>query len=110
MIRNVRRVLVLSCLSSALLVYGQSSADNHSVMLPTTKVLTTPAPGRLGSTNSFPVTMVLSPDGHYAAVLNDGYGTQETLARQSIGVLNLETNKITDYPDRRLGDDAHQSY
>ena len=110
MIRYIPRVVVLSCVLSTLLVYGQSSADNHSVKLPTTKVLTTPAPGRLGSTNSFPVTMVLSPDGHYAAALNDGYGTQETLARQSIGVLNLETNKITDYPDRRLGDDAHQSY
>src|SRR5689334_10309760 len=109
-IRYIPRVLILSCVLSALLAYGQSSADNHSVMLPTTKVLTTPVPGRLGSTNSFPVTMVLSPNGHYAAVLNDGYGTQETLARQSIGVLNLDTNRITDFPDRRLGDDAHQSY
>jgi DNA-binding beta-propeller fold protein YncE len=109
-IRNISRLFVLVCVSSALLVYGQSAADNHSVMLPTSKVLTTPAPGRLGSTNSFPVTMVVSPDGHYAALLNDGYGTQETLARQSIGVLNLETNKIADFPDARLGDDAHQSY
>ena len=110
MIRNIARVLALSCLLSALFVHAQSSPDNHSVMLPTTKVLTTPAPGRLGSTNSFPVTMVVSPDGQYAAVLNDGYGTQETLARQSIGVLNLGTNKITDFPDARFGDDAHQSY
>ena len=110
MIRNVPRVFLLSCLLSVPLMHGQSPADNHSVMLPTTKVLTTPAPGRLGSTNSFPITMVVSPDGHYAAVLNDGYGTQETLARQSVAVLNLETNKLTDYPDRRLGDDAHQSY
>jgi len=109
-IRNISRVLILSSLSSALLVYGQSSADNRSVMLPTTKVLTVPPPGRLGSTNSFPVTMIVSPDGHYAAVLNDGYGTQETLVRQSIGVLNLDNNKITDFPDARLGDDAHQSY
>jgi len=106
----IPRVLILSCLSSALLVYGQSSPENHSVMLPTSKVLTVPAPGRIGNTNSFPVTIAVSPDGHYAAVLNDGYGTQETQARQSIGVLNLETNKITDFPDARLGDDAHQSY
>ncbi len=52
-------------------------------MLPTSKMLTVPAPGRIGSTNSFPATMVLSPDGHYAALLNDGYGTQETLWRAS---------------------------
>ena len=53
-------------------------------MLPTSKMLTVPSPGRIGSTNSFPATMVLSPDGRYAALLNDGYGTQETLAHQSI--------------------------
>jgi hypothetical protein len=54
--------------------------------------------------------MVLSPDGHYAALLNYGYGTQETLAHQSISILSLDTNKIADFPDSRLGDDAHQSY
>src|SRR6266700_1875286 len=69
-----------------------------------------PYPGRVGSTNSFPATMVLSPDGHYAALLNDGYGTQETLAHQSIAVLDLKSNQIADYPDARLGDNAHQSY
>jgi DNA-binding beta-propeller fold protein YncE len=73
-------------------------------------MLTAPSPGRLGGTNSFPATMVLSPDGRYAALLNDGYGTQETLAHQSIAVLDLKTNQITDYPDARFGDDAHQSY
>jgi hypothetical protein len=73
-------------------------------------MLTVPSPGRIGSTNSFPATMVVSPDGHYAALLNDGYGTQETLAHQSISVLDLKSNQITDFPDKRLGDTAHQSY
>jgi DNA-binding beta-propeller fold protein YncE len=79
-------------------------------MLPTSKMLTVPAPGRIGSTNSFPATMVLSPDGHFAVLLNDGYGTQETLARQSISVLNLGTNQIAEFPDARFSDEAHQSY
>jgi hypothetical protein len=69
-----------------------------------------PSPGRIGSTNSFPETMVLSPDGRYAALLNDGYGTQETLAHQSISVLDLKTNQIVEYPDARLSDESHQSY
>src|SRR5215469_13110630 len=73
-------------------------------------MLTTPVPGRVGSTNSFPGTMVLSPDEHYAALLNYGYGTQETLAHQSISILNLERNEIADFPDARLNDEAHQSY
>jgi len=79
-------------------------------MLPTSKMLTTPSPGRIGSTNSFPATMVLSPDGGYAALLNDGYGTQEMLAHQSISVLDLKSNQITEYPDARLSDESHQSY
>ena len=73
-------------------------------------MLTVPSPGRIGSTNSFPATMVISPDGRYAALLNDGYGTQETLAHQSIAVLDLKTNRIADYPDSRLGVESHQSY
>ena len=81
-----------------------------SINLPTSKILTTPSPGRIGSTNGFPATMVVSPDGRYAALLNDGYGTQETLAHQSISVLDLKTNQIVEYPDQRLGDEAHQSY
>jgi DNA-binding beta-propeller fold protein YncE len=73
-------------------------------------MLTVPPPGLIGSTNSFPATMVVSPDGRYAALLNDGYGTQQTLAHQSIAVLDLKTNQIAEYPDARLSDEAHQSY
>jgi len=79
-------------------------------MLPTSKMLTIPSPGRVGSTNSFPGTMVLSPDGRYAALLNYGYGTQETLAHQSISILDLKNNQITEFPDARLSDHARQSY
>jgi DNA-binding beta-propeller fold protein YncE len=86
------------------------SAHQSKINLPTSKMLTAPAPGRVGSTNSFPVTMVMSPDGRYAAMLNDGYGIQETLAHQSIAVLDLTTNQIADFPDARLSDEAKQSY
>ena len=94
---------------------AQTSAESQSgrqstINLPTSKMLTTPAPGRVGSTNSFPVTMVMSPDGRYAAMLNFGYGIQETLAHQSIAVLDLTTNQIADFPDARLSDEAKQSY
>jgi DNA-binding beta-propeller fold protein YncE len=81
-----------------------------SIPLPTSKSLTVPTPGRIGSTNSFPATITVSPDGRYAALLNDGYGTQETMAMQSIAVLDLKTNQITDFPDRRFGEEVHQSY
>jgi DNA-binding beta-propeller fold protein YncE len=79
-------------------------------MLPTSKQLSVPSPGRIADTNSFPATIALSPDGRYAALLNDGYGTQEDLAHQSIAVLDLSNNHIYDYPDARLSDESHQSY
>ncbi|MGC2059853.1 MAG: phosphoesterase, partial [Candidatus Sulfotelmatobacter sp.] len=76
----------------------------------TSKWLTVPSPGRIGSTNSFPATIAISPNGRYAALLNDGYGTQDTLGTQSIAVLDLKTNRLADYPDKRFGENAHQSY
>jgi len=98
-------------LAEATVILAQmSSGDRPPIMLPTSKMLTVPSPGRIGSTNSFPATMVLSPDGRYAALPNDGYGTQETLAHQSISVLDLKTNQIVEYPDARLSDESHQSY
>ena len=88
----------------------ESNDSKNLVNLPTSKQLITPSPGRIGSTNSFPGTIVLSPDGRYAAVLNYGYGTQETLAQQSIAILDLKTNQIADFPDARFTDHAHQSF
>jgi DNA-binding beta-propeller fold protein YncE len=89
---------------------AQEQPAASSISLPTSKTLTIPTPGRIGATNSFPATIVISPDGRYAALLNNGYGTQETMAMQSIAVLDLKTNQITEYPDKRFGEDVHQSY
>lgn len=94
----------------AVSLFAQSDAGRRTVNLPSSKQLTAPSPGHLASTNSFPATMIISPDGRYAVTLNDGYGTQESLAHQSIAVWDLTTNKITDFPDKRLAEQAHQSY
>ena len=107
MICSLLRLCVFLMVPGAL-AFAQTG--NSVVNLPSSKQLTVPTPGHVGSTNSFPVTMVLSPDGRYAALLNDGHGTQETLGHQSIAVLNLATNQIADFPDSRLPEDAHQSY
>src|SRR6266702_2238985 len=88
---------------------GQNSGPRQ-VRLPTSKGLTTPALGRIGSVNSFPSTIALSPNGRYAAVLNDGYGTQKAQVRQSIAILDLNSDELRDFPDSRFSTDAHQSY
>jgi DNA-binding beta-propeller fold protein YncE len=113
----IARVLRSTCVFP-LLCFGwlwaqQPRANPPTVhtMLPTSKMLTLqPAPpGRIGGVDGSPMTMVVSPDGRYAALLNDGYGTQENLAHQGISVLDLKSNQVTDYPDSRFGTDAHQS-
>ncbi|MGD1022533.1 MAG: beta-propeller fold lactonase family protein [Candidatus Sulfotelmatobacter sp.] len=112
MIRIFRAIFLLAFVAfqTAVAVAQESKPDGSSISLPTSKTLTIPSPGRIGSTNSFPATITLSPDGHYAALLNDGYGTQETMAMQSIAVLDLKTNQLSDYPDKRFGEEVHQSY
>ena len=116
MIRFSRIALLAALLSMHIALPAQEpKPDASSISLPTSKTLTIPAPGRIGSTNSFPATIAISPDGRYAALLNNGYGTQETMAMQSIAVLDLhsndlKTNQLSDYPDKRFGEEVHQSY
>ena len=110
MIRFSRVVFVIVFLALEIAAGQERKTDASSISLPTSKTLTVPAPGRIGSTNSFPATIAMSLDGRYAALLNDGYGTQETLATQSIAVLDLKTNQLSDYPDKRFGENVHQSY
>jgi DNA-binding beta-propeller fold protein YncE len=93
-----------------IIVVAQENTRPHQITLPSSKLLTTPTPGRIGSLNGFPVTAAISPDKHYAAFLNDGYGSQANSAHQSIAILDLNSNQITDFPDVRLPEDAHQSY
>jgi hypothetical protein len=110
----LKRQLSLICLLQilALLTFlaAQDSSHSSRIELPNSKVLITPAPGRLGPVNSFPATIALSPDRQFAAVLNDGYGTQKSQAQQSITILDLKSDKLTDFPDARLAESARQTY
>jgi DNA-binding beta-propeller fold protein YncE len=107
-------IVSLLAISSLLVAFVIARAADRSrrINLPTSKSLTLPAPGYLGRTNSFPATIAVSPDGRYAALLNQGYGTQESGGRQSIGILDLSNNQLHDFPDDRLSDEysTQQSY
>jgi DNA-binding beta-propeller fold protein YncE len=113
-VKKIAAIFSSLALSSLLLVFAIARAADQSrrINLPTSKTLTLPVPGYLARTNSFPATIALSPDGRYAALLNQGYGTQETGARQSIATLDLSNNRLHDFPDDRLSDDysTRQSY
>ena len=96
----------VSCVAVAALCLAIGIAatkdGSHKVNLPTSKTLTVPAPGFVARTNSYPAAIALSPDGDYAALLNQGYGTQESGLRQSIALLDLRSNQLRDFPDDRL--------
>jgi DNA-binding beta-propeller fold protein YncE len=112
-VKKIAFVFLLA-LSSLLVVFvvARGAGRSRRINLPTSKSLTLPVPGYLARTNSFPATIALSPDGRYAALLNQGYGTQETDARQSIAILDLSNNQLHDFPDDRLSDEysTRQSY
>jgi DNA-binding beta-propeller fold protein YncE len=67
-------------------------------------------PGNPRRVNNFPTASAISPDGHYAVFLHSGFGAYSSGERQSLTVLNLETNELRDFPDDRLTQDARQTY
>ena len=98
----MKKIAVVSflALSSLLVVFVVARAADRTrrINLPTSKTLTLPVPGYLARTNSFPATIALSPDGRYAALLNQGYGTQEAGARQSVAILDLTESMTSPTP------------
>ncbi|MGA7635008.1 MAG: phosphoesterase, partial [Terriglobales bacterium] len=103
---------IILCLLFVMFAVGHAADQSRRINLPTSKSLTLPVPGYIARSNSFPATLALSPDGRYAALLNQGYGTEESGGRQSIGILDLSNNQLRDFPDDRLTDEysTHQTY
>jgi DNA-binding beta-propeller fold protein YncE len=103
-----RIVFLLLC--PFLFVIAARSQERERTHLPTSKTVLHPTPGAPQRTNGFPETIALSPDGRYAALLNNGYGSAESGTKQSIAIVDLQTNQVTDFPEQRLTEEAHQSY
>ena len=103
-------VLVVSLLFlDANSMMSQEKPGKSPVNLPNGKTLAAET-GRLSPLNSFPATIAVSPDGHYAAMVHAGYGTQDSRGRQSISIANLASGDVKDFPDDRLAEESHQSY
>lgn len=93
----------------AALIPAAGAQQNAATNLPSNQVLYD-VPGTPQRTNAFPSNIVVSPDGKYAAILNNGRGTDIGGFQQSIAILDLATNKLTDFPDARLAVKARQTY
>src|SRR5690348_17618917 len=76
------------------LVRRPEQAHRRSINLPSSKALYVPAPGHPQPTNSFPTAVALSPSGRYLAILNNGYGTEQSDFQQSSAIVDLSTHKV----------------
>jgi hypothetical protein len=97
--------LFLGVLAPAL--FGQDS--RQAVQLPNGKLLGD-VPGRPRQINNLPTAIALSPDGRFAVLLHSGFGAYSSGEKQSLSVLNLETDELADFPDERLASGAKQTY
>jgi hypothetical protein len=90
-------------------VFAQAVSPATRTQIPNGKLLGE-VPGNPQSTNNFPTAIAISPDGQYAVLLHSGYGAYTSGEKQSLAVLNLQTNALSDFPDDRLGNEARQTY
>ncbi len=103
-----RTSILLLLIASLALGYQKELARQTNVSLPSSKRLLASPPGHPQRTNGLPVAAALAPGGRYLALLNAGFGTAEAHYRQSIAILDLATNQLSDFPDSRLGPHARQ--
>jgi DNA-binding beta-propeller fold protein YncE len=108
--KRIVSVLALCILALGGTVEAQQASTATQVSLPDNKLLLQPIPGAPRPLNSFPATSVVSPDNRYVAILNQGWSVAESNFEQSIALLDLVSNKITDFPDQRLGHSQKQTY
>jgi DNA-binding beta-propeller fold protein YncE len=91
----------LTLMAGAMTAQAQTGTAAQTIDLPTSKRLVEPVPGSPQRLNSLPMTVAISPDGRYLAVVNAGFGTFESRYQQSIAVLDIKTGKVTDFPEPR---------
>jgi len=106
------RSAVLISVSLLVLLYplaAQNSSTPPHTQIPNSKIFGE-LPGNPRPINNFPTAAVISPDARFAVFLHSGYGAYTSAEKQSLTVLNLETNSIRDFPDDRLGSDSKQTY
>ena len=92
-----------ACLALLTAIPAVRAQSTRTIVLPTSKQLAEPVPGSPQRLNSLPMTAALSPDGRYLAVVNAGYGTFESQYQQSIAVIDIQSGKVTDFPEPQNG-------
>ncbi len=93
----------------AIPLVAQDASTPSRTQIPNSKLFGE-LPGNPRRINNFPTAAAVSPDGRFAVFLHSGYAAYTSSQKQSLTVLNLETDSIRDFPDDRLGRHAKQTY
>jgi DNA-binding beta-propeller fold protein YncE len=70
-------------------------------------------PGHPRTIDNLATVAAVSPDGRFVVFLHSGYGAYSEDSKhsyQSISILNVATDTLTDFPDPRLDHHSHQTY
>jgi len=106
-LRNAHISLLFVFLAAASTSRAQEAPP--PIQLPNGKLLGE-VTGKPRTTNNLPTAIAYSPDRRFAVLLHSGFGAYTSGQKQSLSVLNLETDELTDFPDDRLGSKARQTY
>ena len=99
-------VSAIFLIASMNLVAQQSTGP---VQLPNGRLLAQ-VPGNPREINNLPTAGAVSPDGRFVVFLHSGFGTYADNLKQSLSVLDLETDQLSDFPENRLNRNARQTY
>jgi len=105
-VKTTSTILTAFLLAAPAAMCAERTVQNLS----TSKQLLQPVPGGPVRLNSLPMGVATSPDGHYLAILNAGYGTYESQYAQSIALLDTKTGKLADFPELRTQLKAAQTF
>ncbi len=108
-ITHIATRVFLCLLTITLPLSAQNPAPPSHTQIPNAKIFGE-LPGNPRRINNFPTAAAISPDGRFAVLLHSGYGAYTSDKKQSLTVLNLETNELRDFPDDRLSGKAKQTY
>lgn len=77
--------------------------EGGRINLPSSKQILGVVPGDPRQLSSLPVSMAVSPDGHWVVTVNAGFGSAMSNYEQTLAVLDTRTGKVAEFPDARTG-------
>src|SRR4029077_1313373 len=103
----IRIALMLGLIAVLRIVFATPEPSGRN--LPSGQLLL-PVPGDPQPTNNWPTVLAVSPDQNYVAILSSGYGTYSSGQQQSIAILDVANNHLTDVPEPLMTNGAAQTF